>query len=85
MPTEVKLSHLYDVLEEYSYPLSKQDAVTEGEGTVLLLADGTIELSSVIADIGVEEFVDRDELVLEVMSHLPQRAVGEPYQSEGDA
>lgn len=84
MVSEVKLSHLDTVLEELEYPCSKQDVVDFGADVRLLLADGTEPLGDLIAASSEERFESMDELSNEVMSLLPRRAVGEPYQSEGE-
>lgn len=85
MTREVRLSHLYEALSELSYPASGDEVTEEVSDVLLLLADGTIPLEDVIEDIPVEEYESLDELTIEIMSHLPRRAVGEPFQSEGDA
>lgn len=81
---EEKLSHLYDVLGELEYPITREAAVDAADDVRLLLADGTILLTDVIRETGSDAFADRDELTIEIMSGLPRRAVGEPYQSEGE-
>lgn len=84
MAREVKLSRLVPVLSDLDYPMS-HDAVVEQCGDLtLLLADGTVNFGDLIADSSSETFDSMDDLVLEVMNLLPRRAVGEPYQSEGE-
>jgi hypothetical protein len=85
MEPEIKLNELREALAELDYPIDRATAADECEGVTLLLADGTEELSDVIADSGADRFGSAEELESEVMSTLPQHAVGEPYQSEGDA
>ena len=84
MDREVKLSHLDDVLEEFDYPIEREAAVSAGEDVTLLLADGTENLGDVVSRSGTEEFESAEELSTEIMGLLPRRAVGEPYQSEGE-
>ncbi len=79
-----KLSHLYDVVGELTYPIDREAAIDATEGITLRLADGEIGLARVIEDTSSREFTSRDDLTIEIMSNLPRRAVGEPYQSEGE-
>ena len=81
---EIKLNELDAALAELDYPIDRAAAVDACEGVTLLLADGTEQLADVIADSGAERFDSAEDLASEVMSTLPQHAVGEPYQSEGD-
>jgi len=85
MEQELKLNQLADALTELEYPLDNETAVDACEGVTLLLADGTEQLADVIADSNEDRFDSADDLESEVMSNLPRNAVGEPYQSEGDA
>lgn len=85
MSREIKFSHVADALEELSYPVDRSTAAAKFEDTTLLLADGEINLGEVIANAPSERFVTRDELESDLHSNLPREAVGEPYQSEGDA
>ena len=84
MVQEVKLSRIVPVLEEISYPISREAVIDElGEMTVLL-ADGEVNFGDLISNANEDSFTSQDSLVLEVMNLLPRRAVGEPYQSEGE-
>lgn len=85
MPREVKMSHIEDVLEELDYPVDRGTAASVYEDTTLLLADGEINLGSAIAETGSERFETRSDLEADLHNVLPREAVGEPYQSEGDA
>ena len=85
MDAELKLNELHDALADLDYPLDRAAAVDAAEGTTLQLADGTEPLADVIADSGAERFESAEDLESEVMSTLPRNAVGEPFQSEGDA
>jgi hypothetical protein len=84
MTEEVKLSRIVPVLDELDYPISRSDVVDElGEMTVLL-ADGEVNFGDLIGETNEDSFASQDDLALEVMNLLPRRAVGEPYQSEGE-
>jgi hypothetical protein len=85
MAQTVKLNQLREELETFDYPLSHEAAVDAAAGVTLQLADGTESLSAVIADSSLNQFDSAEDLESEVMMLLPRNAVGEPYQSEGDA
>lgn len=85
MGRTLKLSHLDEFLAEFEYPVSQDTATAAGAEIELQLADGTENLGEVIDDSETAEFTSSEDLASEIMSHLPRRAVGEPYQSEGDA
>lgn len=85
MDREVKLSRLDRILAEFDYPLARDDAVDTGADITLLLADGQVNLGETIAISHEAAFASTDDLMNEVMSLLPQHAVGEPYQSDGDS
>jgi len=80
----VKLSALRDHLDELEYPLSREAARERCEDVVLVLADGEEPLAAVIERSGETSFGSAEALTEELFSLLPRRAVGEPYQSEGE-
>ena len=84
MNDEVKLSRIAPVFEEVEYPISREAVVDQFGGMDVLLADGTVNFGNLMGDTDEDSFADADSLVLEVMGLLPRRAVGEPYQSEGE-
>lgn len=84
MPRDVKLSKLDSVLSELDYPVTPADVEHECGDVTLVLAEGTENMGDLIGDSSAESFASADELASEVMSLLPQHAVGEPYQSEGE-
>ena len=84
MAREVKLEQLYSFLDTAEYPCTVPEATERFDDVTLILADGTVNLGAVVADSNSDAFASGDELALEVMSLLPRRAVGEPYQSEGE-
>lgn len=84
MNEKVKLSRLNDVLGKLDYPLTREAAATECADVTLLLADGETNVGTVIEQSTADSFESQDELSNEILSLLPQRAVGEPYQSEGE-
>lgn len=84
MDRRIKLSRVETVLEELTYPVSKDDAIDDLDEVTVLLADGETNLGDVVSRTGSESYASRDELEGEVFNVLPLRAVGEPNQSEGE-
>jgi hypothetical protein len=84
MVREVKLSHIDEVLDELSYPVTRDDAAVELEDVTLLLADGEANLGELISETDSDTFSSVDDLQSELHNTLPREAVGEPYQSEGE-
>ena len=85
MNREIKLSHLSSVLEELAYPIERQRAAEELMDVTLLLADGEAVLGELITELSSQTFDAASEIEIELHNVLPREAVGEPYQSEGDA
>ena len=85
MDRELKLNQLEPALEELDYPLTHDAVMSEYGDVTLVLADGETTLGRVVADANVDEFESAEDLASQVFSLLPRRAVGEPFQSEGDA
>lgn len=81
---DVKLSRLDTAIDDLDYPISPAEVERECSDVRLLLADGTENLGDLIGDSDADSFASPDELASEVMNLLPQHAVGEPYQSEGE-
>lgn len=84
MGEEIKLERLYTFLADADYPCTVETAAERFDDVTLLLADGTANLGAIVAESDSERFESPDELATEVMTLLPRRAVGEPYQSEGE-
>jgi len=85
MQRVVRLNGGNTVLSEIGYPLSPAEAARECEGVVLELAAGTVNLTETIRESHEDQFLSPEDRELEVMGLLPRSAVGEPFQSEGDA
>ena len=84
MARTTKLNELRSLVAELHYPLDRATARDAFDDVTLQLADGTKNLGAVIADSNAESFETGEELEMEVRNLLPRRAVGEPYQSEGE-
>lgn len=85
MDRELKLNELETVIGDIDYPATRA-AVGDACGDVTLrLADGEADLGAVVGGSSADRFDSVDDLSSEVFSLLPRRAVGEPFQSDGDA
>ncbi|MFD1585663.1 hypothetical protein ACFR9U_01610 [Halorientalis brevis] len=84
MGRTTKLNELRSLVAELHYPLDCETASEAVDDVTLQLADGTKNLGAVIADSNADAFETAEELETEVRNLLPRRAVGEPYQSEGE-
>lgn len=85
MDRELKLNQLEPALQELDYPITPDAVAREYGDVTLVLADGETTLGRVVADANVDQFADAADLTSQVFSLLPRRAVGEPFQSDGDA
>ncbi|WP_435097915.1 DUF5789 family protein [Halarchaeum sp. P4] len=84
MTERVKLKDLEESLEGLPYPITKENAVDELEGVVLVYADGEEAVGDVVARIQEDVFDDPASLAASIRNTLPVEAVGEPGQSEGE-
>ncbi|MFB6161281.1 MAG: hypothetical protein ABEJ61_08925 [Haloferacaceae archaeon] len=82
---ELKLNQLSDVLDPLDYPIDAGDARAACGDVTLRLADGEVSLGEVLGSSPVDRFETADDLAGELRAWLPRRAVGEPFQSDGDA
>jgi hypothetical protein len=80
---DVKLNELDETLDEWTHPLSKDDALDAADGVTLLYADGDEPLAEVVRRID-DEFDSVDDLETGIDNVLPTEAVGEPGQSNGE-
>lgn len=85
MEREVMLKNSASVLDELEYPVERSTAMTEFADVTLLLADGEANLGELISQTTSETFDSAADLEAALHNVLPREAVGEPYQSEGDA
>jgi hypothetical protein len=81
----VKLSRLEPVLSALDYPIARSEAADALDDVIVLLADGEVALGPIVDRLASETFRSAEDVELELFSHLPIAAVGEPGQSEGDA
>jgi len=84
MVQDVKLNGLEAVLEDLEYPISRDGAVDQCGDVRLILAEGEVDLATLVDRSNGETFQSTDDLQTEVFNLLPRNAVGEPFQSEGE-
>lgn len=85
MPREIRMNDLQETLDELTYPVDRAEAAETFDGVKLEFADGEANLGELIAEVPEPRYDSTDELTADLHTTLPRSAVGEPYQSEGDA
>lgn len=85
MTTAVKLNEIERVYQNVEFPITRKELLGECGTTTIQLADGTVDFDSVIGESNTDTFYSPDDITTELMNLLPRNAVGEPYQSDGDA
>lgn len=81
----VKLNEIETIFTGIEFPVTREQLLGECGDTTIQLADGTIDFASVITESNTDSFYSSDDITIELMNLLPRNAVGEPFQSEGDA
>ncbi|MFD1647308.1 hypothetical protein [Haloarchaeobius litoreus] len=84
MARKIKLNELDGLLTDFDYPVDPDEVAADCEDVTLQLADGEANLAETVAGSDADTFASVDELRSEVLSLLPRRSVGEPFQSEGE-
>lgn len=85
MTRTIRLNRIDTVLTTLEYPTDPSTVATECDDVTVRLADGEVNLGETVAGSTAARFASAEELRTELMSLLPRRAVGEPFQSDGDA
>jgi hypothetical protein len=85
MDREIQFRNVSTVLEELDYPLDRAGAADACTGVTLLFADGEADLAGLISETETETFSSVGDVEAALHNVLPREAVGEPYQSDGDA
>ena len=85
MNEEIRLNRIDNVLATLEYPIAPPAVADACGETVVRLAEGTISIGEVVAQSNADRFASSSDLEMELLSLLPRNAVGEPYQSDGDA
>jgi hypothetical protein len=81
----VRLNRIATVLSELDYPTTPAAVATGCSGIRVELAEGSVDLGETIRQSHATSFTSVEDVELEFMGLLPRHAVGEPFQSEGDA
>lgn len=85
MAREIKFSDILTLLDEIDYPIERSAASEKLSDVRLVLADGDTNLGKLVSKISRESFESAADIESALHNVLPRGAVGEPYQSEGDA
>lgn len=85
MGREVTYSRIESTLQTLEYPIERSSAAEQLADVKLLLADGEANQGELIASAGDDEFESPEDLISGIHTTLPREAVGDPYQSDGDA
>ncbi|WP_066417745.1 DUF5789 family protein [Halorubrum aethiopicum] len=85
MTRTIRLNRIDGVISEFEYPVGPAAVATACDDVTIRLADGEVNLGETVSESTATEFASAEELGTELMSLLPRRAVGEPFQSDGDA
>lgn len=85
MGRDVEFSRIDRTLQGLEYPIARESAVSQLADVRLILADGEANLGDLIAAAANDQFESPDDVISALHNTLPRAAVGEPYQSEGDA
>ena len=85
MDREIQFRNVSTVLEELDYPADRTVAAEACAGVTLLFADGEADLAGLISETETETFESAGDVESALHNVLPREAVGQPYQSDGDA
>lgn len=85
MGREVEFSRVERTFQELEYPIARGSAAGQLADVRLILADGEANLGELITASAIDEFESPADLISALHNTLPRAAVGEPFQSEGDA
>jgi hypothetical protein len=85
MERETKLNNVLALIDDVDFPVERETAAEELSDVRLILADGEANLGELISETASESFESPADIETALHNVLPREAVGEPYQSEGDA
>ncbi len=85
MTRTVELNRVDTVLSTLEYPITPAEVEHDCGDVTIQLADGEVNLGETVGDSTATRLASVEELRTELLSLLPRRAVGEPFQSDGDA
>lgn len=72
------------MLGDLDYPIDREAAAAALDDVTLVLADGTADLGELVSETPSDAFDSPADLEAALHNVLPRRAVGEPFQSEGE-
>lgn len=81
----VRLNQVDTVLRLLEYPIDVETAANDCGDVIVELAEGSVNLGETLSQSASREFLSARDLEEELFGLLPRHAVGEPYQSDGDA
>jgi len=84
MDDRVELSELETVLGDLEYPTTRTDAATSLAGTTLAHAGGETDLGGLVSETGADSFDHPDDVVVALHDVMPESALGELGEAEGD-
>ena len=84
MGTTVKLSRVEEPLLTLTYPVTREVAAEQLDDVTVRLANGEENLGALVGDVASDSFDSADDLRDELYEYLPEAAIGEPGQSEGE-
>lgn len=85
MERTITLTNISTVIDDITYPIDRAAAASEFSEVTLALADGEANLGQLVSETSSELFQSATDIEMELHNVLPRGAVGEPYQSDGDA
>ena len=85
MVREIEFRNISTLLNDIEYPIAQSAAAEDFSDVTLVLADGKADLGKLISETTNQTFESATDIETALHNVLPRRAVGEPYQSEGDA
>ena len=85
MVREIEFRNISTLLNDIEYPIAQSAAAEDFSDVTLVLADGKADLGKLISETTNQTFESATDIETALHNVLPRRAVGDPYQSDGDA
>jgi hypothetical protein len=84
MDDRVKISELETAVRGLEYPTTRTDAATALQGTTLVHAGGEADLGELVSETGPDAFDHPEDVVAALHNVMPESALGELGEAEGD-
>jgi hypothetical protein len=84
MDDRVKVSELETALADLEYPATRTDAATTLAGTTLVHAGGETDLGGLVSETGADSFDHPEDVVVALHNVMPESALGELGEAEGE-